>query len=113
MRPQSAHVVATAAIDVNRSAFELASPHQPEQRFSNSCGGKLAARPNDKDPIMAMIFELLTMLSALALGFVLGRIWEIRHEIQRNRHVANRHHRVDDGLAGQFQTGYRLPTAHL
>jgi hypothetical protein len=62
---------------------------------------------------MAMVFELITMLSALALGFVLGRIWEIRNEIQRNRHVANRQRRVDDGFAGGVQTGYRLPTAHL
>jgi hypothetical protein len=52
---------------VNPSALELASPHQPEQRFSNPCGGKLAACPNDKEPIMAMVFELLTLLSALAL----------------------------------------------
>ena len=62
---------------------------------------------------MAMVFELLAMLSALALGFVLGRIWEIRQEIQRDQHVAHRERRFDDGLAGQVQTGYRLPTAHL
>jgi hypothetical protein len=73
----------------------------------------LAARPNDKDPIMALVFELLTVLSALALGFVLGRIWEIRQEIRRDQHVANRERRFDDGFAGEFQTGYRLPTAHL
>ena len=62
---------------------------------------------------MATVFELITMLSALALGFVLGRIWQIRQEIRRDQHVTNREPRFDDGLAGQVQTGYRLPTAHL
>jgi hypothetical protein len=66
---------------------------------------------------MATVFELVTMLAALALGFVLGRIWELRQEFRRDqshrRHVANRERRFDDGLAGQVQTGYRVPTAHL
>ena len=103
----------TSLMHVNPSALELASPHQPEQRFSNPCGGKLAACPNDKEPIMAMVFELLTLLSALALGFVLGRIWEIRQEFGRGQAIGNRQRRVDDGFAGQVQAGYRLPTAHL
>ena len=53
---------------------------------------------------MATVFELITMLSALALGFVLGRIWEIRQEIRRDQHVANRERRFDDGLAAAYPT---------
>jgi hypothetical protein len=39
---------------------------------------------------MATIFELITMLAVLALGFVLGRIFEIRKELQRHQRIANR-----------------------
>ncbi|MGA8975506.1 MAG: hypothetical protein WB496_20355 [Pseudolabrys sp.] len=39
---------------------------------------------------MATIFELTTMLAMLALGFVLGRIFEIRRELQRDQRIANR-----------------------
>ena len=39
---------------------------------------------------MATIFELITMLAVLALGFVLGRIFEIRRELQRDQRIANR-----------------------
>ena len=39
---------------------------------------------------MATIFELITMLAVLALGFVLGRIFEIRKELQRYQRIANR-----------------------
>lgn len=67
--------------------------------------------PYDKDPDMAMVFELVTILAMLALGFVLGRIWEIRQEIRRNQQITNG--RVDGALAGQIQTGYRVPTASL
>jgi hypothetical protein len=53
---------------------------------------------------MVMVFELVAMLAALALGFVLGRIWEIRREILRNRFrggdVASPWRRVDGGLGG-------------
>jgi hypothetical protein len=38
---------------------------------------------------MATIFELITMLAVLALGFVLGRIFEIRRELQRDQRIAN------------------------
>jgi hypothetical protein len=34
---------------------------------------------------MVMAFELVAVLTALALAFVLGRIWEIRQEIRRDR----------------------------
>jgi len=34
---------------------------------------------------MVMAFELVAVLTALALTFVLGRIWEIRQEIRRDR----------------------------
>ena len=61
---------------------------------------------------MAMIFELITMLAVLALGFVLGRIWEIRREIRRSQRVT-RHHGAEAAFADQPQNGYRLPTAYL
>lgn len=61
---------------------------------------------------MAMIFELITMLAVLALGFVLGRIWEIRREIRRSQRVTHRHHGAEAAFADQPQTGYRLPTAY-
>ena len=32
---------------------------------------------------MAVAFELVAVAAALALGFVLGRIWEMRREIRR------------------------------
>lgn len=32
---------------------------------------------------MVVAFQLLAMLAALTLGFVLGRIWEMRREIRR------------------------------
>ena len=67
--------------------------------MGNPAVAKLVLCPYDKDLDMAMIFEVITMLSALALGFVLGRIWEIRQgEISQ---------RLDDNL------GFRIPTAHL
>jgi hypothetical protein len=34
---------------------------------------------------MVMAFELVAVLTALTLAFVLGRIWEIRQEIRRGR----------------------------
>ena len=33
---------------------------------------------------MVVAFQLLAVVAALALGFVLGRIWELRCEIQRD-----------------------------
>jgi len=38
-------------------------------------------------PTMLIFFELL---AALALGFVLGRLWEIRQELQRAPETRNR-----------------------
>jgi hypothetical protein len=53
---------------------------------------------------MVMVFELVAVLAALALGFVLGRIWEIRRDIRRNRFrgrdVASPWRRADGGLGG-------------
>jgi hypothetical protein len=49
--------------------------------------------------MMPLVFELITMLALLALGFVFRRIWEIRQEEIRQR---------SDGEAG-----FRIPTAHL
>jgi hypothetical protein len=42
---------------------------------------KLGWLPNNKDPIMTMVLGLVTTLAMLTLGFVLGRIWEIRREM--------------------------------
>lgn len=33
---------------------------------------------------MIVAFQLFAMVASLALGFVLGRIWELRREIQRD-----------------------------
>jgi hypothetical protein len=62
----------------------------PKQPIDNLLRGKLTAYPKNKDPIMLIVLELLV---ALVVGFVLGRIWEIRQEIRRDRcprHVATR-----------------------
>ena len=48
-------------------------------------------------PILT-VFELITMLAVLGVGFVLGQLWEIRQqEILRRDHE---------------RAGFRLPTAH-
>jgi hypothetical protein len=39
---------------------------------------------------MAIVFEFSLVLGALTLGFVLGRIWEMRREMQRDLGGANR-----------------------
>jgi hypothetical protein len=50
-------------------------------------------------PMMPIVFELITMLAVLTLGFVLGRIWEIRQqEILQRKHE---------------QAGFEIPTAHI
>jgi hypothetical protein len=49
-------------------------------------------------PMMPLVFELITMFAALTLGFVLGRIWEIRRTIIRQENEP-----VD----------LRIPTAHI
>ena len=68
----------------------------------------LAAYREDQETAI-MVFELVIMLVVLALGFVFGRIWEIRREIRRDqlqrRHVALRQHRVGGGLASQSPAG--------
>jgi hypothetical protein len=49
---------------------------------------------------MPFVFELITMLAMLALGFVLGRIWEIRQQIIKKREHEEANFR-------------RIPTARL
>jgi hypothetical protein len=39
--------------------------------------------PQKEKSDVVIAFQLLAMLAALALGFVLGRIWEMRREIRR------------------------------
>jgi hypothetical protein len=50
------------------------------------------------------VFEVIAVLASLAVGFVFGRIWEIRQEIRRD--VRRKSQRLDDA-------GFRIPTAHL
>jgi hypothetical protein len=50
--------------------------------------------------MMPFAFELITMLAMLALGFVLGRIWEIRQQLSKKREYEKADFR-------------RIPTAHL
>jgi hypothetical protein len=50
-------------------------------------------------PMMPLVFELITMLAALTLGFVLGRMWEIRRTI-----IQRENERPPD---------LRIPTAHI
>ena len=50
-------------------------------------------------PMMPIVFELITMLAVLGLGFVLGRIWEVRQQ-----EILRRDHERD---------GFRIPTAHI
>ena len=50
-------------------------------------------------PMMPIVFELITMLAVLGLGFVLGRMWELRQqEILRLKHE---------------KAGFEIPTAHI
>ncbi len=60
------------------------------------------------------MLTLLELLVALVVGFVIGRIWEIRQEIRRGhfpQHVANRQRPVDGRLEDPVKASYRLPTA--
>jgi hypothetical protein len=50
---------------------------------------------------MVMVCNLVTLLAALALGVILGRMWQIRKELRQNQF------RQPD------ETGFRVPTAHL
>lgn len=47
---------------------------------------------------MLLAFELIT---TLLLGFVLGRIWQIRQQILLAEHVDNRRRPVESGIMGQ------------
>ena len=50
-------------------------------------------------PMILTVFELITMLAVLGLGFVLGRIWEIRQqEILQRKHE---------------KAGFEIPIAHI
>jgi hypothetical protein len=55
--------------------------------FGNNLRAKLAASVVDGDKIMLLAVELITML---VLGFVLGRIWQIRQELLLAEHVVKR-----------------------
>ena len=49
--------------------------------------------------MILIVFKLITILAVLGLGFVLGRIWEIRQqEILQRKHE---------------QAGFEIPTAHI
>jgi hypothetical protein len=49
---------------------------------------------------MVMICHLVTVLSALTLGVIVGRMWEIRRKYRREQ--SQRH-----------EAGFTVPTAHL
>jgi hypothetical protein len=73
--------------------------------------GILVLCPNERNVDMATIFELISMLAMLALGFILGRIWEIRREMRRDHQIAQAG--PNDTPADQVQIGYRVPTPYL
>ena len=50
--------------------------------------------------MMPLVFQLITMLALLALGFVFGRIWEIRQQEIRQTSQP-----LDD------KPGFEIPTA--
>ena len=58
---------------------------------------------------MAMVFEFITMLAMLALGFVFGRIWQMRQEIRHNQQIA--HGGVDAPRPSSNRA--QIPTAYL
>lgn len=47
---------------------------------------------------MVMVCNLVTLLAVLALGVILGRMWEMRKELLRR---------------GPHETGFRIPTARI
>ena len=49
---------------------------------------------------MVLACNLVTVLAALALGVILGRIWEMRKELRKNR-------------LQPHETGFSVPTANL
>jgi hypothetical protein len=50
--------------------------------------------------ITPLVFELITMLALCALGFVFGRLWEIRQQTIRQ-------------IEAMEASGFKIPTAHL
>ena len=50
--------------------------------------------------MMPLVFELIIMLALLVLGFVCGRVWEIRRELRQRS-------RLDDNA------GSMIPTAQI
>jgi hypothetical protein len=66
-------------------------------------GGRGVTR--NKDPIMTMILGLITTLAMLTVGFVLGRIWEIRRAMLSKQWRATeeleRERRAEDELMRQ------------
>ena len=73
-----------------------------QQAFVNLFPAKLGVSPENKDPIMPMLLGLVTTLSMLALGFFLGRIWQIRRELLSNQQ------RADDEIARERQLEKQL-----
>jgi hypothetical protein len=49
---------------------------------------------------MALACNLVTVLAVLALGVILGRMWEMRKELRKNRFQPH-------------ETGFDVPTARL
>ena len=49
---------------------------------------------------MVMVCNLVTLLAVLALGVILGRLWEIWKELRKNK-------------LQPHESGFHVPTAHL
>ena len=73
--------MAQSALGRLQALCALSANEGARERILITCNGRTD---------MATIFELITMLAVLALGFVLGRIFEIRKELQRDQRIANR-----------------------
>ena len=50
---------------------------------------------------MLLVCNLATILAMFVLGIILGRIWEMRKEVRKNR------------FPQQHETGFSVPTARL
>ena len=87
---------------------------EAQQPFGNLLPTKLAGYPKNKDPIMTMVLGLVTTLLMLTLGFVFGRIWEIRREMlskqRRGEDELTRQRRAEEELL-KLQPANRLSSA--
>lgn len=87
-RIRLAHTAPPTIFQINKTAGRLRRPRAncpavaagDRQPFGNRGSGKVTP-DRKKVPIMLFVFELS---AALALGFFLGRIWQMRQEMRQN-----------------------------